>query len=118
MAVKEKQPIDWVVAGKLLEAACSGVEVSSYFGIDEETLYNRCKTDLGMGFSEFKKQKKSTGEAALRAKQHQVALQGNTSMLVWMGKQRLTQKEPKQDHSFDLENGVIEIHRRPERHTK
>lgn len=89
--------IDWIEAGRLLQAGCDGVQIASYFGCDPETLYNRCKEDLSMGFTEFLRQNRSKGDALLLAKQYEAALKDkDRGMLIWLGKQRLGQRD-KQD---------------------
>lgn len=87
-------PIDWKRADELLEAGCMGTEIAAYFGMHHETFYDRVVKEKGVGFSEYSAKKKSSGEALLREAQYKKAIkkQDNT-MLVWLGKQRLGQRE-------------------------
>jgi hypothetical protein len=94
---RPKAHIDWDEVGRLLQAGCDGVQCAAYFGMDNETLYNRCKEDLNMGFTEFLRQNRQKGDALLYAKQFESALKDkDRGMLIWLGKQRLGQRE-KQD---------------------
>ena len=91
---RPKAEINWNEAQRLVEAGCDGVECASYFGIDPETFYNRCKEDLNMGFTEFLRQNRSKGNALLKAKQFEAALKDkDRGMLIWLGKQRLGQTD-------------------------
>lgn len=92
---RPKADIDWDVVDDLMICGCSGVEIAGHFGINCETLYRRVETDFNMGFSEYLHQKRSDGDAQLRKAQFEVAKNDkNTTMLIWLGKQRLGQKEP------------------------
>lgn len=94
MAIGRPQAdIDWKKADELLIAGCSGVEIAGYFGILPNTLYSRCLQDNGITFSDYSQSKYSKGESFLRAKQYQVAMSGDKTMLVWLGKNRLKQKD-------------------------
>lgn len=99
---KPNIPVDWDVVDQLLEAGCNGIHVASYFGIHEETLYIRCQKEKGMGFAAYSAIKRAKGDSRLLGKQFSVALQGDKTMLVWLGKQRLEQQEnPTKETAFD-----------------
>lgn len=86
--------IDWKVVNNLLQADCSGVEVAAYIGVHHDTLYDRVREEFGIIFSEYSAKFKAKGDSLLRVKQLESALQDkNTTMLVWLGKQRLGQKD-------------------------
>lgn len=87
-------PIDWKRADELLEAGCLGTEIASFFGMHPETFYHRVEKEKGLGFTEYSSKRKATGEALIREAQYKKAIkkQDNT-MLVWLGKQRLGQRE-------------------------
>jgi hypothetical protein len=88
-----RKKIDWNEVGEYLKAQCSGVEIASMLGIHENTLYNHCKEDLQMDFVAFSQQKKSEGKQSLKKKQYDVAMSGDKTMLVWLGKQLLEQTD-------------------------
>lgn len=104
--------IDWDTVGKLLEAGCSGESIAAQFGVHRTTLYNRCKADMGVTFSALSQQKKMLGDNLLRAKQYQTAMSGNTTMLIWLGKQRLGQSDKNELTGKDGGRLVIEVVRR------
>lgn len=87
--------IDWKVANELLEAGCYGTEVASFFGIHEDTFYKHVVRQYGMGFTAYMQLKRAKGDSILRATQFEVAVKGkDKAMLIWLGKQRLNQREP------------------------
>jgi hypothetical protein len=104
---KTKVKIDWKQVENLLMAGCSGVEIAASLGIHENTLYKRCKDDLKVEFVAFSQQNKAKGDCLLKAKQFESAIKDkNTPMQIWLGKQRLGQKE-----KTDLEiNSVSKLH--------
>ena len=105
-----KTPINWKEIGQMLQAGCHGVECAAYIGIDPETLYNRCKDDNGIGFSEFIRQNRRKGNALLRVKQFEVALKDkDKTMLVWLGKQRLKQRDRFPEEEGQNQKVTVEI---------
>ena len=98
--------IDWDFVGEYLMAGCSGVEVAAQLGIHENTLYQRCKSDLGIDFVAFKQEKQSSGESILRKVQFDEAIKDkDRAMLIWLGKQRLGQKE-KGEQDIKVDGGI------------
>jgi len=89
--------IDWKRVDDLLIAGCSGREIASNIGLSPDTLYLRCVTDNGVQFSEYSRQKSEKGESLLRAHQYAKALgltdKGDNTLLIWLGKTRLKQRE-------------------------
>ena len=77
----------------LCELQCTKFEICDWFDTTDKTLENWCIRTYGAGFSEVFRQKRGKGMIALRRKQREVALSGNTTMLIWLGKQWLGQKE-------------------------
>lgn len=94
--------IDWEKVDRLLEAGCSGVEIAPHFGVHYETLYDRAVKEKGVMWTVYSQGKKAKGNSNLRVKQYQEAMKGDRGMLIWLGKQRLDQRENK-DSRFELE---------------
>lgn len=91
---RPKIPIDWKRVDELLEAGCLGTEIAAFFGIHPDTFYGRVESKYDMGFSHYSAQKKSTGEALIREAQFKKAVKKlDNTMLIWLGKQRLGQRE-------------------------
>ena len=96
---RPKSVIDWKKVNRMLEEGCLGTEVAAYLGVTPETFYDRVKDKFGICFSQYMQEKKSAGDSFLRSKQFQIALEGDKTMLIWLGKQRLKQREPKDNIS-------------------
>lgn len=108
--VKEEKPparmghppleIDWHKVDMYLEADCNGTEVAASMGICVDTLYRRCEKEKGMTFAVYKQQKRAKGDLAIKLTQHKLALEKDRGMLIWLGKNRLDQKDaPTNDKS-------------------
>ena len=79
---------------KLCSMQCTLVEIAGFFNCCEDTIENWVKKNYdGETFSEVYKKKSAKGKISIRRKQFQVADAGNTSMLIWLGKQYLGQTE-------------------------
>ena len=89
--------IDWKKVEELMMAGCHGVEIAGYLGIHPNTLYIRVEEKYKCGYREFLHEKKSKGESLLRAHQYAKALgltdKGDNTLLIWLGKTRLEQRE-------------------------
>jgi hypothetical protein len=62
-------------------------------GLSADSLSTRIKERHAMGFSEYKNKRKETLRINLLKKQYDVAMAGNVSMLIWLGKNELGQKD-------------------------
>ena len=85
--------IDWERVDSMLQAHCTGTGIASLLGIHPETLYRKCEEEFKIGFTEYSTLKKTEGKELLRKKQMDVALSGEKSMLIWLGKQYLEQAD-------------------------
>lgn len=90
---RPKMEIDWNKVDKYLKAQCDGVGIAGILGIHPETLYDAVKEKFNIGFSEYSAKKKSEGKELLRSKQFDLALEGDKTMLIWLGKQYLEQRD-------------------------
>lgn len=75
---------------KLAVYGCTDEEIASFLDTSVDTLTNGTNRE---SFAEAKKRGFNKGKASLRRKQFEVAMKGNCSMLIWLGKQYLEQKE-------------------------
>jgi hypothetical protein len=93
---RPKVPIDWSNVAKYIQSGCLGTEVAAFLGIDKNTLYDRCLSENEITYSTFSANNRSKGNANLRIKQYNLAMEGDNKMLVWLGKQRLKQSDKKE----------------------
>ena len=101
--------IDYEVVDKLCHIQCTGEEIASVLGIDYDTLQRAVKRDHKKSFAEYSEQKRSGGKASLRRMQWKAAESGNTTMLIWLGKQMLNQSDKNQTELTGKDGGAIEF---------
>jgi len=85
--------IDWEVFENLCKLQCTLIEIASYFECSEDTIEKACKRQYDKLFTDVFKEKRGKGKIALRRKQYSIALDGDKTMLIWLGKQYLNQAE-------------------------
>lgn len=106
---KPEKYINWHSVDEYLEAGCTGTEISSMLGICSDTLYLRCQKEKEMGFSAYAQQKRAAGDAILRKSQYDEAIGGDRALLIWLGKQRLAQKDnPDQDSNAATAKALLQ----------
>ncbi len=85
MARPKKYEIDGKQVEQLASFGCTNKEIASFFG---------CSADLiEKSYSEFLTKGRDKGKIKLRQLQWRSAEKGNTSMLIWLGKQLLGQTD-------------------------
>lgn len=90
--------IDWTRIEKMAIAGSNGQQIAAAIGVHYDTLADRCKAEKPDGiseFSEYLRTKREKGNDLLLRKQFDIAMSGDKTMLVWLGKQRLNQTEKK-----------------------
>lgn len=100
--------IDFKEFEKLCALACTQVEIAEWFDCSPDTIDRRVKEHYGETFAEVFKKKSSKGKISLRRKQFEVALTGNVTMLIWMGKQLLGQSDKQEIKQETHDAGVDE----------
>jgi len=104
MAEEEKRPvgrppieIDYVLCEKLARVLCTQSEIASIVGVSLSTL------EHDKEFLRIHKNGQEVGKASLRRMQYKAAEDGNPTMLIWLGKQYLGQRDKKDvEHSGTL----------------
>lgn len=99
MGKRGQQPkeIDWAKVEQMALIQCTGEEIAAVLGVDYDTLQRACKREHGMKFADYIKQKGAGGKMSLRRKQYTTAMDGNSTMLIWLGKNWLGQKDKSDD---------------------
>jgi predicted metal-binding transcription factor (methanogenesis marker protein 9) len=101
---RPEKPIDWKRVDELLMCGCLGTEIAACFDMHPTTFYERVADKYKMSFTNYMSQKRSHGDTLLREAQHKKALKGDNSMLIWLGKNRLGQKD--QPTAIDVTDDV------------
>ena len=94
--------IDYSKLDAMCAIHCTGEECAAILNIDYDTLNAALKRDGNVNFSEYFKLKGANGKMSLRRKQYDQAMSGNSTMLIWLGKQWLGQAEKVDDKNSDL----------------
>lgn len=104
MAKKMGRPpkeIDKEQFEKLCGLQCSIIEVCDYFDVTDKTLNSWCKRTYDKTYSEVFEEKRSSGKISLRRAQYQLALKGNATMLIWLGRNWLGQTDKDKSDGMD-----------------
>jgi len=82
---RPKKELDTDMIEKLASIFCTNQEIATIVGCHPDTLADN--------FSEYLKKGRDKGKMSLRRMQWEKAQSGNTTMLIWLGKQMLGQKD-------------------------
>lgn len=80
---------------------CTYEEMAHSFGVTQRTIANYMKDKEGLFFTTYKKAETKVKESLRRA-QLTKAMKGDNTMLVWMGKQMLDQKDKTENYNTDV----------------
>lgn len=87
-------PIDWEKVANLVRAGCDGQQCAATIGCHASTLYERCVQENNAMWTAWMAEKRAAGDANILAAQfHKAIKDRHPSMLIWLGKQRLAQKD-------------------------
>lgn len=85
--------VDWDTFDKLCQIQCTKAEIASVLGCSEDTIERRVKEEYEVTFAVHYTNRAAGGRAALRRKQFEVAMKGSVPMLIWLGKNTLSQSD-------------------------
>lgn len=101
----KKKIVDSKQIEKLAKIGCSQEEIGYILNISPDTIMRNYADAYKRGYAELKQ--------SLRRKQVQMALKGDKTMLVWLGKQYLGQKERNEISTEDdkplISIGVVQV---------
>ena len=100
--------INWKQVDQMCAIHCTGDEQAAILEISYDTLNRACKRDKKMSFADYFRQKSASGKMSLRRRQYSEAMEGNTTMLVWLGKNWLDQTD-KQEVKQEVVNTTVNI---------
>ena len=72
---------------------CTLEEIAGFFQMNKRVLSNKIKEEYGITWTEFYERNSQGSKVSLRRRQIQAAMEGDTKMLVFLGKNMLGQKE-------------------------
>lgn len=85
---------------RCLEVMCTKEETAHIMGMSPKTLERRCKELDEGGFDALLKRHSSVTKKSLRRAQIDLALKGNHTMLIFLGKQHLGQTDKGPESTF------------------
>lgn len=88
----------------LIRIQCTAAEICDVLGMSEDTLGRRIaerEIEGVKNFADLFKRHQSHGKTSLRREQWKAAQDGNVTMLIWLGKQMLNQKDKVDNTSSD-----------------
>ena len=97
---RPKVQIDEERVAEMALKGARNTDIADFIGVDEATIRNR--------FSEILTKKRAERRYNLRRKQYDKAMLGDTTMLVWLGKNELDQTDKQAvDHSGHVDSKLL-----------
>jgi hypothetical protein len=104
---RPKKEIDFGEMDKLLHIQCTLEDIAGWFDCSVDTIENRVKEEKGMLFSEYAALKRAGGKIALRRKQFQKAMDGDTQLLIFLGKVMLGQNDNNREYGQPVKIEIV-----------
>ncbi len=104
-----KKELDWALVDHLLEACNSGPTIAHKLGIGPTTLYERTMKEKGVTFSEYSQLKRKHGDDNIKTAQYNKAVSGDNTMLVWLGKNRIGQRETQEPVQLPPREEILKL---------
>jgi hypothetical protein len=100
--------INWKRVDFLIKADCTAKEIAGDLRLSLDTFYDAVQREKGMNFSNYSNSLQEAGVGLLKATQYAKAVgaskDGDTQLLMWLGKVRLKQKEPENENIITAPN--------------
>ena len=93
--------IDWKKVDELLIVGCTGSEIAAALGVHQDTIYRHVQSEKGTNFASYAADRRQKGNTLLRQAQFKKAMTGDNTMLIWLGKQTLDQKESPEKTAYN-----------------
>lgn len=90
---RPKKEINWQALDAVLQFGATLEDAAEIVGVHTDTLARKIKKEHDCTFTEYRDKKMSKIRYNLRKKQYDVAMAGNVSMLIWLGKNMLGQTD-------------------------
>lgn len=87
---------------KLCSIFCTLDDIAGWFRCSPDTIERFCKREYDENFADILKRYSSNAKVSLRRKQIEAAQKGNITMLIWLGKQHLEQRDKIENDNINL----------------
>jgi len=88
-----RKPFDWSKLDAILQYGAKLTDAADIMDVHPDTLSKKIKATHKMSYPEYRDKKMSKVRVGLAQKQVEVAMAGNVSMLIWLGKNWLGQSD-------------------------
>ena len=106
---RPRKELDLDTLRNMVRIQCTAEECAGVFECSVDTLDRRLKEEGYKGFADFYKRYSDEGKASLRRAQWKAAQEGNPTMLVWLGKQMLGQRDKQEiEHKGGLNITLVD----------
>ena len=106
-AGRPEKPIDWKLVDKLMECGCTGTQIAARLDLHYQTFYDRVAKEKNCNYTEYAASKNQRGETLLLEKQFDTAMEGDRTLLIWLGKNRLKQVDKQPDEKATETLGLL-----------
>ena len=107
-AGRPEREFDKVMFERSCEIQCTVNEIEYVFHCDQRTLNKWCLRTYEQDFATCYKRFNGVGRASLRRAQFSAAIKGNATLLIWLGKQYLGQRDPEDEAVKAYSKGIYE----------
>jgi hypothetical protein len=97
---------NWDEFDALCALQCTLAEIAAQFGFSEDTIERAVKREQGMSFADYFAKKGRAVSYLFRRKQFELAMAGNPTMLIFLGKQWLGQSDRQEINPQEVEARV------------
>lgn len=100
---RPKKEISWPTLEELCKIQCTEKEIADVLGVCVETLSRAVKAEKKMTFAEYYALASEGGKTSIRRMQYKLAMEGDRTMLIFLGKNYLGQSDNPQRAGLDKE---------------
>lgn len=90
---RPRKDINWKAVDAMSIYQATQEEIAAFLGLSVDTLDRAAKRDKGCSYADYLAQKRRAGSVLLRKWQWAAGQKKNPTMLIWLGKQYLGQKD-------------------------
>lgn len=100
--------VNWDTFEQLCKIQCTQTEIASVLGLHTETVREKAEKKYKEDYSAIYKRFSEDGKSSLRRAQFKAALGGNVTMLIWLGKIVLGQRDVDIEEANKKTVGVLQ----------
>jgi AraC-like DNA-binding protein len=94
-------PIDWGFVREKLKSRTAATSIAKVLGVSVQVFYDRCQAEQGMSFQQLRAECQAEGEDTLKNKMYELAMAGNTQMLIWLSRNWMKYHDRQEDSTAE-----------------